>query len=129
MNWEVHALAGYRDGSGPALFAGGSFSSALDSGDSFVAKWGYPEIDEVPPMLSCPPFVIAADTHGSPPGEIVTFKVTASDCIDPSPTVVCVPPSGSHFPPGKTVVTCTATDASGNQCTCHFRVTVARGIR
>ena len=28
--------------------------------------------------------------------------------------VVCEPPSGSSFPPGSTVVTCTATDAAGN---------------
>jgi hypothetical protein len=36
-----------------------------------------------------------------------------------------VPPSGSFFPRGTTLVTCTATDASGNQSTCQFPVTVA----
>ena len=42
----------------------------------------------------------------------------------PSPKVVCVPPSGSAFPVGTTVVTCTATDSSKNSSTCTFTVTV-----
>jgi hypothetical protein len=37
---------------------------------------------------------------------------------------VSVPPSGSFFPPGSTLVNCTATDFSGNQSTCQFTVTV-----
>ncbi|MGH8004176.1 MAG: HYR domain-containing protein, partial [Limisphaerales bacterium] len=36
----------------------------------------------------------------------------------------CSPPSGSLFPVGTTVVTCTATDAVGNQASCQFTVTV-----
>jgi len=35
-----------------------------------------------------------------------------------------VPPSGSFFPHGSTLVTCTATDASGNQATRAFPVVV-----
>ncbi len=38
--------------------------------------------------------------------------------------VTCTPASGSVFPKGTTVVTCTATDASGNTETCTFNVTV-----
>lgn len=37
-----HALIGYDDSSGPALYAAGTFLSALDSHDSFLAKWGCP---------------------------------------------------------------------------------------
>jgi hypothetical protein len=36
----VLALAVHDDGGRPALFAWGSFSSALDAGDSYLAKWG-----------------------------------------------------------------------------------------
>ena len=36
----VYALSVHDDGAGPALYAGGSFTSAVDSGDSFIAKWG-----------------------------------------------------------------------------------------
>ena len=58
----------------------------------------------------------------STPGEIVFFTVSSTDIGDASPTVVCVPPSGSFFPRGTTFVTCTATDDSGNQATCVFPV-------
>ena len=124
MSDIIYALAAYHDGSGPALFAGGSFS-ALDSGDRFLAKWGFPEPDLDSPVLSCPTSVFVSDDFGSTPGEIASFSVTASDCRDSSPDVVCVPPSGSFFPRGTTMVTCTATDAAGNQSTCEFPVTVS----
>jgi len=118
----VYALAVHDDGSGAALFVGGAFN-AFDSGDSSLAKWGHaPDLE--PPTLSCPSSVLALDALGSPPGEIVTFTVPASDCRDPAPSVVCVPPSGSFFPRGTTLVTCTATDAAGNRATCEFPVTV-----
>ena len=122
----VHALAVHDDGSGPALFVGGYFMSALDSGDSFLAKWG---CDSVPPVLACPASVLTIDGFNGPPGEVVHYTVTASDESDPSPVVVCVPPSGSFFPQGTTLVNCTATDATGNQSSCQFPVTVAPRIR
>lgn len=50
--------------------------------------------------------------------------MTASDDTDPNPTVVCDPPSGSTFLIGTAVVSCTATDASGNQATASFQVRV-----
>jgi hypothetical protein len=126
-DYGVSSLAVYDDGGGPALYSGGYFPSAFDSGDSYLAKWGWLP-DETPPAISCPSSVLVGDDIGSPPGEVVTFSVTATDCRDPSPTVVCAPPSGSFFPRGRTLVTCTAADASGNQSTCQFPVTVARGI-
>jgi hypothetical protein len=67
-----------------------------------------------------------SDPLSGPPGEIVTFTVTASDDRDSSPTVVCVPASGSSFPPGITVVQCKATDRKGNQSSCSFPVKVSR---
>ena len=44
MSGAVQALVVYDDGSGggPALFAGGQFVQAYDSGDSYLAKWGCP---------------------------------------------------------------------------------------
>mgnify|MGYP001363851805 CR=1 FL=1 len=124
MNNTVHALTVYDDGGGDALYAVGDFTYSIDSGDSYLAKWGFAP-DTTPPTLSCPPYVFVIEVFGSPPGEVVTFSVTATDC-DPAPTVVCVPPSGSFFPRGTTLVTCTATDDSGNQSTCVFPVTVPR---
>jgi hypothetical protein len=39
------ALAVYDDSSGPALYVGGGFVSALDSHDSYLAKWGCPFVN------------------------------------------------------------------------------------
>jgi hypothetical protein len=61
MNGPVVALATHDDGRGPALYAGGWYTVAFDSGDSFVAKWGYPAPDLEPPTLSCPPSVLVLD--------------------------------------------------------------------
>ena len=85
--------------------------------------------DTLAPELTCPPSVTVFDRRGSPSGEIVFFSVTATDDSDPSPTVVCVPPSGSFFPQGTTIVTCTATDASGNESMCMFPVVVQPPFR
>ena len=117
---SVAALAVFDDGTGPGLFAGGSFTQG--AGDTYLAKWGCP--DTTAPLLSCPSAVFDVDRFGSPPGEVVSFSVTATDAHDPAPNVVCVPPSGSFFPRGTTLVSCTATDADGNQSTCQFPVTV-----
>ena len=69
--------------------------------------------DTTPPELTVPSDVtIDAD---DPFGSIYTILATATDDVDPAPTVECVPPSGSVFPIGTTTVSCTATDASGNE--------------
>jgi hypothetical protein len=85
--------------------------------------------DTVAPTLSCPGSVEALDSKSGSPGEIVFFTMTALDDTDPTPSVLCVPPSGSFFPRGTTIVTCTATDASGNQSVCLFPVVVMPTIR
>jgi hypothetical protein len=56
----------------------------------------------------------------------VTFKVKAIDDEGGDIPVSCWPRSGSRFPPGKTIVQCAATDASGNTATAAFTVTVKR---
>jgi hypothetical protein len=48
---------------------------------------------------------------------------TASDNCS-SPTVSCLPGSGSSFPVGTTADTCTTTDAAGNSSTCAFSINV-----
>ena len=42
--------------------------------------------------------------------------------------ITCVPPSGSVFPVGPTVVTCTAKDSLGNSNSCTFTITVTPDI-
>jgi HYR domain len=56
----------------------------------------------------------------------VTFEVTAVDDSGGAVPVSCWPRSGSRFPLGKTMVSCAATDASGNTATAEFTLTVTR---
>ena len=119
---EVRALTVFNDRTGPALHAAGTFQKAFDSGDSYVAKWGCP--DTTAPVILCPEPIVVDDRPGDVPGELLTFAVTAQDEEDPAPSIVCFPPSGSRFPRGTTLVTCTSTDFSGNVASCEFTVTV-----
>ncbi len=80
-------------------------------------------VDTTPPDLGALPSPSASTTD--PSGTAVTFATpSATDVVDPSPTVACDPASGSTFPVGTTAVTCTATDASGNHASGTFDVSV-----
>jgi hypothetical protein len=79
-------------------------------------------IDTVAPALIVPASVVANAT--SPSGAAVSYTVTASDALDPSPVVLCSPSSGSIFAIGNTSVACTATDRAGNMSSGSFVVTV-----
>jgi Domain of unknown function DUF11/HYR domain len=59
----------------------------------------------------------------SPAGAVVTYSVSATDNC-PGVSELASPPSGSTFPIGTTTVTVIATDASNNQGTATFTVTV-----
>ncbi|MFL6020800.1 MAG: HYR domain-containing protein [Gaiellaceae bacterium] len=78
--------------------------------------------DQTAPTLSVPSALSAEAT--SPSGAAVTYTATATDDSGASPTISCVPSSGSTFPLGATTVTCTATDAASNSSTASFAVTI-----
>jgi HYR domain len=54
----------------------------------------------------------------------VRYTVTAKDTVDGAVPVICKPRSGSFFKLGKTKVTCSASDKSGNTARVTFVVTV-----
>ena len=56
----------------------------------------------------------------------VTYRVTARDDVDGAVPVTCSPRSGGWFAVGRTRVTCSATDTSGNTSTATFAITVKR---
>ncbi|MFG2134625.1 HYR domain-containing protein [Streptomyces sp. NPDC048751] len=64
-----------------------------------------------------------------PDGAVITYPATATDLVDGDVPVACEPPSGSTFPIGRTTVTCTATDKTGNtgRDTAEFTVTDSTG--
>jgi hypothetical protein len=55
---------------------------------------------------------------------VVTYSAPTVTDNCPGATATCNPPSGSTFPVGCTVVTCNATDTSGNTAQCSFNVCV-----
>src|SRR5919204_4304790 len=77
--------------------------------------------DTTPPTLNAKTKVVrirkGRSTH-------VRYSVSAQDAVDGGIPVTCTPASGSVFRIGKTRVTCSATDTSGNTGTATFFVVV-----
>ncbi|MEW6125519.1 MAG: HYR domain-containing protein [Acidobacteriota bacterium] len=92
------------------------------AGNTANCSFNVTVVDSQKPVIACPANITvpnALNTCGAP----VSFAPTASDnCAVQS--LVCVPPSASVFAVGATMVTCTATDTSGNSQSCSFTVTV-----
>jgi hypothetical protein len=81
-------------------------------------------VDSQPPLLYAPNDITQAANPAFPTGDYVYFYPWASDNIDANPVVSCQPPSGTLFPVGTTLVTCTATDSWGNSTSASFHVTI-----
>ena len=112
------ALSGFSDSPNFPVVQAFQGSSG-GSRDAFVT---YVTFDTMPPTISVPSDTVLNAT--SPAGAIFSFTATATDSLDPNPVVACVLPSGSTFPIGTTVDSCSVTDASGNSSTDSFQVTV-----
>ena len=79
--------------------------------------------DNQPPAITCP----ASFTLNNAPNQCSAAATYPNPTVtdnQPNPTFTCAPASGSTFAVGVTIVTCTATDASGNHASCSFSVTV-----
>jgi len=107
------------EGNGKTLLFGGMQSGGTRPTDTWVFDLSN---DAVPPVITVPDAVVANAT--GPTGATVTYTVTATDDLDPSPVVTCTPPSGGVFAIGTMTVNCTATDASGNSAAASFTVHV-----
>ena len=75
------------------------------------------------PTISCPSDITVPTTTNQCTAVVNYPAPTVSDNC-PGVTYSCTWPSGSTFQKGVTTVTCTATDAAGNESTCTFKVTV-----
>jgi uncharacterized repeat protein (TIGR01451 family) len=81
--------------------------------------------DTTPPVISDVPASIVAEAT-SAAGAVVTYaSPVAIDDRDGAVAVSCAPASGSTFPLGISTVTCTASDAAGNDSSASFTVTTA----
>jgi len=131
LDYFGSSLAGLGDvdGDGVEDLVVGAFSDD-DGGGNRGAAWilFLHGDDQLPPLIRCPDQVLAVCAKTAP-GAAVSFTVSATDGAGPAPALVCVPPSGSFFSRWTTLVTCTATDASGNSSVCTFPVVVQPSIR
>jgi hypothetical protein len=93
-------------------------SSGNTATGSFVVTVG----DTEPPVITVPAPITVEAT--GPSGAVVVYTAFAVDNFDGAVPVVCTPASGSTFPLGTTLVSCTAHDAAGNVGTNAFNVTV-----
>jgi hypothetical protein len=82
--------------------------------------------DSTPPTINAPAdFEVNTDYAE---GISVEFDVTATDLIGLSSPASCNMESGSMFPLGESVITCTATDTSGNTGIASFKIKVVTDI-
>jgi hypothetical protein len=103
-----------------------TFTAVDEAGNSNTCTIQAIVVDITPPVITCPADVqtVCSSTNGAQ----VFFAATATDNCDPSPLITSLPPSGSWFPNGTMIVTCKATDSSGNTNICSFTVTVVDSV-
>ncbi|HEU4412789.1 MAG TPA: HYR domain-containing protein [Polyangiaceae bacterium] len=96
-------------------------------GNQAFASFDVTVVDHLGPAFGNAPPSVTVEPAG-PDGTPVTFDPPyAIDLVDGPRAVACEPASGSIFPLGTTMVTCTASDASGNVATRAFPVHVREG--
>ena len=93
------------------------------SGNSAQCAFLVTVADHENPQILCPGNLTLTQDAGQTSRSNVTYQAEASDNCTVT-NLACLPPSGSTFPVGTNLVTCTARDASGNSAACAFNVTV-----
>ncbi len=110
----------------PSLFPLGpttvSCSATDAAGNEGSESFTITVVDTTPPVVTVPADITTEAASAA--GASVAFSATADDIVDGGLTPVCTAASGSTFPLGPTVVTCTATDASDNDGSASFTIAV-----
>jgi hypothetical protein len=87
-----------------------------------IGAYEFDIVDQTPPVITVPASIVANAT--GPMGAVVAYAASAVDDVDGPVAVECSPASGSMFEIGTTQVTCTASDAAGNDANATFDVHV-----
>ncbi|MCI0485037.1 MAG: HYR domain-containing protein [Blastocatellia bacterium] len=80
--------------------------------------------DNIAPTISCFGNITTSAARDQQSAVVNYVPANVTDNCPIAPVAVCLPPSGSTFPLGVSVVTCTARDGAGNTATCTFTITV-----
>ena len=98
-------------------------ATATDSlGDTGITQFTVDVVDTTPPTIALPANIVVEATSGNG-AYVVVPQATATDPLDPNPTVAEDQSSGI-FPLGVTTLNVTATDAAGNVSQGSFTITV-----
>ncbi|MEW5849601.1 MAG: HYR domain-containing protein [Myxococcota bacterium] len=97
-------------------------TSTDGAGNSGQASFQVTVVDTTAPVVTVPATITLEAT--GPSGRVVTYSTSASDIVDTSVPVTCSHPSGSTFPLGQTLVTCTGQDDAGNTGVASFLVRI-----
>lgn len=79
-------------------------------------------LDGSGPVLDVPDSITAEASSAA--GAVVTWTSSATDAVDGPRPVTCTPESGTLFPLGDTLVSCSATDSLGQETNAIFIVSV-----
>jgi hypothetical protein len=123
---------------GSGKYAGASGSGTLDydvkerglgTGFAFIAWTGTLNVGGLT-FDTTPPQIVGAKSRAvttrSAKGARVRYSVSAADATDGPVPAVCTRASGSIFRVGRTTVTCTFVDSSGNSAIASFVITIKR---
>ncbi len=124
-NWwgAANGPSGDGPGSGTSVTGLVTFSPWLTTSNLAGACTG---VEDVTPPVIAPHGPVTADATGLGGASVTYTKPIATDAVDGTVPVTCVPASGSTFPLGTTTVSCDAVDAAGNHASqTHFTVTVS----
>jgi uncharacterized repeat protein (TIGR01451 family) len=93
------------------------------SGNSTTCTFKVTVNDSQLPTITCPANVTQGNDQDQC-GAVVNYTSPTGADNCPGVNTVCSPATGTQFPVGTTTVNCTTTDASNNQASCSFTVTV-----
>ncbi|XP_033105153.1 hyalin-like [Anneissia japonica] len=80
--------------------------------------------DDEEPALLCPQHIVVNSSVDQLDNPVTWKPLTVIDNVHTGMSANCTPASGSFFDVGSTIVTCSATDGTGNEGSCSFVVHV-----